>query len=75
MNMSIIDQVIEQLRVMPQHLQWQVLEYSCTLVSSQVRGVPGQQLLRFAGAILPDDLLLMREVIERDCEQVDLNEW
>jgi hypothetical protein len=75
MNMSIIDQVIEQLRVMPQHLQWQVLEYSRTLVSSQVRGVPGQQLLRFAGAIPPDDLLLMREAIKRDCEQVDLNEW
>jgi hypothetical protein len=43
-----------------------VLEYSRTLVSSQVRGVPGQQLLRFAGAIPPDDLLLMREAIERD---------
>jgi hypothetical protein len=50
-------------------LQWQVLEYSRTLVSSQVRGVPGQQLLRFAGAIPPDDLLLMREAIEQDCEQ------
>jgi hypothetical protein len=75
MNMSIIDQVIEQLRVMPQHLQWQVLEYSRTLVSSQVPGVPGQQLLRFAGEIPPDDLLLMHEAIKRDCEQVDLNEW
>jgi hypothetical protein len=31
MNMSIIDQVIDQLRAMPQHLQWQVLEYSRTL--------------------------------------------
>lgn len=75
MNTSIIDQVVERLREMLQPLQWQVLEFARTLVDSNIRGVPGQQLLRFAGAISSDDLQLMREAIEQDCEQVDLNEW
>jgi hypothetical protein len=75
MDISIIDEVIEQLRAMPQHLQWRVLEFARILAKSQVQGTPGQKLLRFAGSIPPDDLLLMREAIEQGCEQVDTNEW
>ncbi|WP_193196785.1 hypothetical protein [Nostoc sp. MG11] len=75
MNISIIDELIQQLKGMPQHLQWQVLEFARILVKSQVRGTPGQQLLRFAGSIPPDDLQLMRKAIEQGCEQVDTNEW
>ncbi len=75
MNISIIDEVVEQLKVMPQHLQWQVLEFVRTLVKPKVRGVPGRQLLQFAGSIPPDDLQLMREAIGQGCEQVDINEW
>ncbi|HEY9872822.1 MAG TPA: hypothetical protein V6D12_05275 [Candidatus Obscuribacterales bacterium] len=75
MNTSIIDEVIEQLRAMPQHLQWQVLEFTRTLGKSQIQGTPGQQLLRFAGSIPPDDLQLMSEAIEQGCEQVDSDEW
>ncbi|WP_413165652.1 hypothetical protein ACL6C3_04320 [Capilliphycus salinus ALCB114379] len=75
MSISIIDEVIEQLKAMPQHLQWRVLEFARTLVNLEVRGTPGQQLLHFAGSIPPDDLQLMREAIEQDCEQVDINEW
>ncbi|AFZ29483.1 hypothetical protein ABN584_00195 [Gloeocapsa sp. BRSZ] len=75
MSISIIDQVIEHLRAMPQHLQWQVLEFTRTLVKAEVRGTPGQQLLRFAGSIPSDDLQAIREAIEQDCERVDINEW
>jgi hypothetical protein len=75
MNMPIIDEVVEQLRVMPQHLQWQVLEFVRSLVKVEVRGTPGSQLLRFAGSIPSDDLQLMREAIEQDCEQIDVDEW
>jgi hypothetical protein len=38
-------------------------------------GVPGKELLRFAGTIEADDLRAMAQVIEEGCEQVDLNEW
>jgi hypothetical protein len=75
MEISIIDEVIEQLRVMPRHLQWQVLEFVRMLVKAEVHGIPGQQLLRFAGSIPPEDLQLMREAIEQDCERVDVDDW
>lgn len=75
MTMPIIDEVVEQLKVMPQHLQWQVLEFVRGLAKAEVRGTPGEQLLRFAGAIPAEDLQLMQEAIEQDCERVDINEW
>lgn len=75
MDISILEQVIEQLKVMPQDLQWQVLEFARALAGSKIQGVPGWQLLSFAGAIPPDDIQLMREAIEQDCEQVDTDEW
>jgi len=55
--------------------KWQVLEFARTLAGSTIQGVPGWQLLRFAGAIPPDDIQLMRSAIEQDCEQVDTDEW
>ena len=45
------------------------------LVKAEVSGTPGKQLLRFAGSIPPEDLKLMQEAIEQDCERVDINEW
>jgi hypothetical protein len=38
-------------------------------------GIPGKDLLQFAGLIDPDDLALMRQAIEEDCGRVDLDEW
>lgn len=75
MSITIIDQVVEQLKVMPQHLQWQVLEFVRELVKAEVRGTSGQQLLRFAGSIPLDDLQLMQVAIKQDCERVDVDEW
>ena len=75
MNITIIDEVVEQLQVMPQDLQWQVLEFVRTLIKVKVSGTPGKNLLNFAGSIPPDDLQLMREAIGQDCERIDVNEW
>lgn len=75
MSIPIIDEVVKQLKVMPQPLQRQVLEFVRSLAKAEVRGTPGQQLLRFAGSISSDDLQLMREAIEQDCERVDIDEW
>jgi hypothetical protein len=65
MTTSIADQVIEQLKIMPQDLQYQVLEFARNLTSSKITGVPGKQLLRFAGSIPKEDLQLMSEAIEQ----------
>ena len=75
MNIPITDEVVEQLRAMPQPLQRQVVEFMRSLVKAEVRGTPGQRLLRFAGSIPATDLQLMRETIKRDCERVDIDEW
>lgn len=41
MNTSIIDRVVEQLKVMPQQKQWQVLQFTETLLKAEVQGTPG----------------------------------
>lgn len=75
MKLSIIDEVVEQLKNMPKPLQWQVLEFVRTLGKLEVQGVSGRKLLQFAGSIPADDLQLMREAIEQDCNGIDLDEW
>jgi len=52
-----------------------VLEFTRSLAASTPHGVRGAQLLHFGGAIPEDDLQLMRQAIEKDCEQVDGNGW
>jgi hypothetical protein len=75
MNTPVVDKVIEQLQSLPYELQWRVLEFTRALAGSLPHGVPGQQLLRFAGAIPANELQMIRQAIEEGCEQVDANEW
>ena len=75
MGNTIKTRVIEQLETLPENLQQQVLEFVQALQTLARRGVPGKQLLQFAGAIPLDDLELMRQAIEQECEQVDADEW
>jgi hypothetical protein len=75
MGTPIVDKVIQQMAGMPYELQWRVLEFTRALALSSPSGIAGGQILRFAGAIAPDDLELMREAIEQGCEQVDGDEW
>jgi hypothetical protein len=70
---SVIKKVVEELESLPENLQREVLDFVHMLKSKQ--GVPGIDLLRFAGAIPADDLELMRRAIESDCEQVQADEW
>lgn len=39
------------------------------------QGVPGRQLLHFAGMIEADDLDAMQHAIESECERIDADEW
>jgi len=72
---TVIEKIVEQLRDLPYELQWRVLEFARALAFSVPRGVPGKQLLRFAGTIPLSDVELMRQAIEQGCEQVDADEW
>jgi hypothetical protein len=72
---TLVDQVVEELKSLPYELQWRVFEFTRALVASVPHGVPGQHLLRFAGAIPLGDVQLMGQAIEEGCERVDTNGW
>lgn len=76
LRISMLERAIrDQLGRLPIEKQRQVLEYAHALASTQVRGIPGSELARFAGAINPSDLVIMSKAIEDDCEQVNPDEW
>lgn len=72
-NQSIQREIINQLDKLPIEQQIQVLDFARTLAGPV--GRPGKELLNFAGGITPDDLSLMNQTIEQDCEQVNDNDW
>lgn len=63
------------LDLLPVEEQRQVIDFARALALTKNTGSLGNQLLRFAGTIAQDDLLVMNAAIERDCEQVNPNEW
>jgi hypothetical protein len=75
MSDMIINEVVKQLQTMPDNLQKEVLHFSQKLNTSTPVGISGSKLLQFVGTIPQEDLEIMRQAIESDCEQVDLNEW
>jgi len=59
-------------------LKWYDEEYSPSGHqgrTGRMRGVPGSVLLEFAGAIPPDDVARMQNVIEEECERVASDGW
>lgn len=75
MDASRIREIVRELEDLPNNLQQDVLDYVRQLSSAKPRGVPGRELLQFAGTITKGDAEAMREAIEAGCEQVDADEW
>jgi len=75
MNKTVISEVVQQLENLPLSVQRQVLDFIRKLTTFSQHGVPGKGLLHFAGTIPLEELTLMSQAIEEDCEQVDMNEW
>jgi hypothetical protein len=61
MSSTVKAQVMAQLDILPEDLQQQVLEFVQALQVFTQRGIPGKELLQFAGTIPLDDLELMRQ--------------
>ncbi|MFB3920840.1 MAG: hypothetical protein ACE145_03915 [Terriglobia bacterium] len=55
--------------------QKKVLTFARSLAERELKGTPGKDLLRFAGAFPEEDLKEMARIIEEDCERVDPSEW
>ena len=75
MSTAIVSQLVDKVAELPDDLQQRVLDFADTLSPSVPRGVPGSQLLKFAGLIPADDLELMRSAIENECERIDVDQW
>ena len=71
---SIPDTIRECVERLPGTDQVRVLEYAKSLARPR-RGVPGRNLLKFAGTISLEDLEIMRLAIEEGCERVEPDEW
>ncbi len=74
MSQQLKAQIISQLERLPEEQQEQVLAFVRTLAATGAKGVPGQELPRFAGLIPADDLAHMARAIEEECERIDANE-
>lgn len=75
MSKHLQGEILEQLRMLPVAEQCRVLEFARALALARPRGVPGKELLRFAGTIPRDQLQQMKDAIEEGCEQVDAKDW
>ena len=75
LNPTIEKELHLEMEALPHTQQRQVLEFARALAITRPRGVPGKDLLNFAGTIAPDDLKLMAEAIEEGCGKVDADGW
>jgi hypothetical protein len=75
MDKSILNEITNKIKTLPDNLQRQVLIFVDALQVSSMCGTPGKLLLEFAGTISSEDLSIMGQAIESGCEQVDGSEW
>ena len=67
--------LLKQLEQLSPNMQRRVVDFAVALAQSVPKGTPGEELLRFAGSLHPEDAKQMIEAIEAGCEQVDRDEW
>jgi hypothetical protein len=75
MSLEIRGQILEKLNALPYDAQRRVLDFVQALSLSVPKGVPGKQMLSFAGLIPKADLETMAAAIEAGCEGIDHSEW
>lgn len=69
------DHLIKTVNGLSPDLRKKVLDYAESLSRKGPKGVPGKNLLHFAGCIDREDLRRMTEAIEEDCERIDSSGW
>lgn len=75
MHTGLVAEAAAQMASLPCRMQEMALRFIKELSLSQKRGVPGKNLLKYAGNAAPDDLKAMSAAIESGCGQVDHREW
>ena len=72
---SLKKQILEKLDLLPIEEQRRVLDFTRALTERKTVGIPGRDLLPFAGTIEKAELDSMKRAIENGCERANLNEW
>ena len=75
LNVAVKKEIIDQIGKLDYDRQRRVLDFVRDLAVTKPKGVPGKQLLSFAGSFTSNDLKVMEQAIEDNCEKVNLNEW
>jgi hypothetical protein len=71
MAQNIERELQEQISKPPNEQQRRVLDFARSLAAlPQSNGGSGEALLRYAGTIEQDDLAIIEEVIDEDCEMI-----
>ncbi len=63
------DEIAKLLHGVTEPQKRRLLEFARETMSGELRGIPGQDLLTFAGRIPKEDLEKMRQAIEEGCER------
>ena len=74
-TMAIKSELLLHLNRLPTAMQCQVLQFTRALEMTTHAGVPGSNLIAFAGCIPPDDLNVIAQAVAEGCERVDVHEW
>ena len=75
MNKPLNGQIVDRLRSLSAGQRRRVLSFVRGLAQAPSAGVPGKELLRFAGTIPAKDLEQIKAAISHSCEQVDSDAW
>ena len=73
-NSGLEQELLNQLGKLPLRQQRMVLDFAWELSSSQITGVSGSVLTPFARTIEADDLRIMSEAANEDCEIISLQD-
>jgi hypothetical protein len=74
-KLEVRSELLKQLDQLPPAKQDEVLQFARSLAESQPRGVPGDQLLRFAGTMTHEEAQEFLKSIEEDCEKIEPDGW
>ncbi len=74
-NPLIEKEISAQLNKLSDEQQQQVLDFARFLAMKKPVGVPGKELLKFAGTISHEDAKIMLEAAEENWGQADLKRW
>ncbi|GAB5047174.1 hypothetical protein [Thermodesulfovibrio sp. TK110] len=72
MTTAIKEELINTIETLPLEIQLKILDFVKALIP---KGIDGKTLLSFKNSISDDDLKLISQFIEEECERINLVEW